>query len=285
MHDQGKFGGAGEHEGFSCVDFDLLLSDAIDGTLAGADLAAFQHHVAECGTCGPMFADTQAGLSWVKVLEPTEVPANLVHNILAATSIADLTARAQVEQSAGWRERATQVLEQLLLPVFNIVRQPRFALNAAMAFFSVSLLLNVGGFKLSGLRLSDLSPSAIKTNATLRYYETTSRVVKYYENIRFVYELESTVRELKRATTNNQPEQNSAPKKKNDDTSQQPERRNENYSRRDEETILAADHKNQVLLFRAISPRDRSAQISNTTEGVFLTMSDKFSTRTPGRLA
>lgn len=169
MHDQGKFGGAGEHEGFSCVDFDLLLSDAIDGTLAGADLAAFQHHVAECGTCGPMFADTQAGLSWVKVLEPTEVPANLVHNILAATTIADVTARAQVEQSAGWRERATQVLEQLLLPVFNIVRQPRFALNAAMAFFSVSLLLNVGGssFRVCAfltcppVRLRPMPPSGI----------------------------------------------------------------------------------------------------------------------------
>jgi len=287
VHDQGKFGGAGGHGGgFSCVDFDLLLSDAIDGKLAGADLAAFQHHVAECAICGPMLADTQAGLSWLEVLEPAEVPANLVHNILAGTSLRDVAARsAQFEQRVDWRERATKVLERLLVPVFNVLRQPRFALNAAMAFFSVSLLLNVAGLKLSDLRLSDLRPSAIRTNATLRYYETTSRLVKYYENIRFVYELESTVRELKRATTNNQPEQNSAPKKKNDNTSQQPERRNENYSRRDEETILAADHKNQMLLFRAISPRDRFAQITKTTEGVFLTMTDKFSTRTPGRLA
>ena len=283
MHDQGKFGDAGRHDGFSCLDFDLLLSDAIDGTLAGPELTAFQHHVGECPTCGPAFAETQAGLKWITLLEPVETPGNLVHNILAATSLADMAARVQIEQRAGWRERATEVLESILLPVFNILRQPRFALNAAMAFFSVSLLLNVAGFKLSDLRLSDLKPSAIKTNATLRYYETTSRVVKYYENIRFVYELESTVRELKRATTNNQPEQNPAPKKKNDNTSQQPEKRNENYSRRDDGTILAANHNHQLLPFRTISPR--SAQITESTEGVFLTMSDEFSLHTPGRLA
>jgi Putative zinc-finger len=282
VHDQGKFGDAGRHEGFSCLDFDLLLSDAIDGKLAGSELTAFQHHVGECSTCGPAFADTQAGLNWLRVLEPVDVPGNLVHNILVATSLPDKEARAQIEQRAGWRERATQVLESVLVPVFNIVRQPRFALNTAMAFFSVSLLLNVAGFKLSGVHLADLTPSAIKTNATLKYYETTSRVVKYYENIRFVYELESTVRELKRATTNNQPEQNSAPKKKNDNTTQQPERRNENYSRRDDDTILAAGHNSQLLLFRAISPR---AQTTKSTEGVFLTMSDEFSMRTPGRLA
>ena len=281
MHDQGKFEDVGKPSGFSCVDFDLLLSEAIDGKLAAAELADFQRHVGECPTCGPIFAETEAGLHWLKVLEPVEIPGNLVHNILSATSVQDVALKAQVEQRAGWHERATRVLESILLPVFNTVRQPRFALNAAMAFFSVSLLLNVAGFKLSGLRLSDLRPSAIKTNATLRYYETTSRVVKYYENIRFVYELESTVRELKRATTNNEPQRNPAPKKKNDNTSQQPERRNENYSRRDEDTILAANDINEQFLLRAISPRDKFARES---ESVFQQMTDEFICA-PGRLA
>lgn len=281
MQDQGKFGDAGRAGGFSCVDFDLLLSEAIDGTLAGAKLADFQQHVAECHTCGPLFAETEAGLRWLNALEPVEVPVSLVHNILAGTTVQHMALKAQGEQREGWRERVTRALESALLPVFNTVRQPRFALNAAMAFFSVSLLLNVAGFKLSGLRFSDLTPNAIKTNATLKYYETTSRVVKYYENIRFVYELESTVRELKRATTNDEPERKSAPKKKNDDTSQQPERRNENYSRRDEDTTLAASHIDEQFVLRAISPRNRVARES---ESAFEQMSDEFIS-TPGRLA
>src|SRR5437762_3346512 len=153
-----------------------MLSDAIDGRLSGANLAGFQHHVAACRTCGPIFADTQAGQNWLKVLEPAEASAHLVHNILAATSLQDAAAKAAVEQRANWRERLAQMLGTTLLPLYNTVRQPRFALNAAMAFFSISLLLNVAGLKLSGVRLSDLTPSAIKTNATLKYYETTSRV-------------------------------------------------------------------------------------------------------------
>ena len=32
------------------------------------------------------------------------------------------------------------------------------------------------------------------------YYETSGRVVKYYENIRFVYEIQSRVRQFKQAT-------------------------------------------------------------------------------------
>jgi hypothetical protein len=281
VHDHGKFGDAGRPSGFSCVDFDLLLSEAIDGKLAGTELTDFQHHVAECPTCGPILAETQAGLHWLKVLEPVDVPTNLVHNILTGTSVQDVALKAQLEQREGWRERVARILESALLPVFNTVRQPRFALNAAMAFFSVSLLLNVAGFKLTGLRFSDLTPSAIKTNATLRYYETRSRVVKYYDNIRIVYELESTVREIKRATTTNEEQRNSAPKKKNDDTTQQPDRRNENYSRRDEDTTLAAGHINEQFLMRASSPRTKFARES---ESAFEQMSDEFIC-TPGRLA
>ena len=44
-------------------------------------------------------------------------------------------------------------------------------------------------------------PVAIKRT----YYETTGRVVKYYENIRFVYEIESRVREFKRVTAPPEP--------------------------------------------------------------------------------
>ena len=75
-------------------------------------------------------------------------------------------------------------------------RQPRFAMSFGMAFFSLSISLSLAGVKVSDVRRVDLRPSAIKRT----YYETTGRVVKYYENIRFVYEIESRVREFKRVT-------------------------------------------------------------------------------------
>ena len=66
--------------------------------------------------------------------------------------------------------------------------------------------------------------------------------MKYYENIRFVYEIESRVRDFKRATTPAEPaptpEQH---RKDNGNTSQQPEQRQErNYSRGDNQPVLAS---------------------------------------------
>ncbi len=67
--------------------------------------------------------------------------------------------------------------------------------------------------------------------------------MKYYENIRFVYEIESRVREFKRATTpaeTSPKEQNKDPK--NNNTSGQPETNQErNYSQEDNQPVLASN--------------------------------------------
>ncbi len=242
MEDQGKFEQPGEGQNLSCTDFDLLLSDAIDGMLSPARQAGFERHVNTCPTCGPIFTDTQAGQHWLKSLEAVPVPGNLVHNILAATSMKDIAATAQIEQRESWYERFSHVLRTVFHPVYKTMRQPRFVLNTSMAFFSLTLLMNVAGFRLSDLRTQDLSFRSIKTNASLKYYETTAKVVKYYENIRFVYELESTVRELKRASTPKE-QDDSAPKKKYDNTTQKPEQKQneeQEYVRERNGILLAA---------------------------------------------
>ncbi len=68
--------------------------------------------------------------------------------------------------------------------------------------------------------------------------------MRYYENIRFVYEVESRVRELKRNVTPTEPRSGeAAPVKKDhkDDTTQQPEQKQErNYSQTDSRIILAS---------------------------------------------
>ena len=95
-------------------------------------------------------------------------------------------------------------------------------MSFGMAFFSLSISLSLAGVKLSDLRHVDLRPSAIKRN----YYETSGKVVKYYENIRFVYEIESRVREFKRATTPaRSPRRRTKESAIKDNTSEQPEQR------------------------------------------------------------
>ncbi len=68
--------------------------------------------------------------------------------------------------------------------------QPRLAMTAAMAFFSIALTLNLTGIRLTDLRASDFRPSSIMRSAS----QAKTRVVQYTDNLRVVYELESRVR-------------------------------------------------------------------------------------------
>ena len=81
------------------------------------------------------------------------------------------------------------------------MRQPRFVMSFGMIFFSFSLGLNVAGVKPADVAKVDLRPSALRH----AYNDAQIKVVKYYDNIRFVYEIESKVRELKRANTPAEP--------------------------------------------------------------------------------
>ena len=74
------------HNGMQCNEFEALLFDALDSQLSRAEQERFRAHARVCGKCGPMFAEVEAGQHWLKSLAEVEAPANLVNNILAATS-------------------------------------------------------------------------------------------------------------------------------------------------------------------------------------------------------
>jgi hypothetical protein len=232
-----------------CSEFDALLSQAIDGTLSGERLTAFEAHARECKNCGPLLQEAEAGRSWLKSLKEVEPPDDLVTNILVRTTGIDTVRLGQRQRvTTSWIDRVRDWGAALVLPVVAVARQPRFAMSFGMAFFTLSVGLSLGGVKLSDLRHVDLRPSAIRRT----YYETSGRVVKYYENIRFVYEIESRVRQFKQATTpaEERPErQNHNNRKENkenkDDRSGQPDQKQErNYSGGEGVTVYASLHKN-----------------------------------------
>jgi len=228
-----------------CSEFDALLTEALDGILAGDRLSRFHAHANACSVCGPLFAEIDAGRRLLHSLEDVEPPAHLLDNILASTIGLDTTrmhipGRAASAQPS-WLDRIQQWVGPVTAPVFALVRQPRFAMSFGMAFFSVSMALNIASVKLADVRHVDLRPSAV----VRQYHMTTGRVVKYYENIRFVYEIESRVREFKRVTAPPEPspkeQKNDNKEKKNNNTSGQPEPRQErNYSQGENQPVLAS---------------------------------------------
>ncbi len=191
-----------------CDEWENLIADALDGTLSAADAAAFARHQDECALCAQMFKETQQGMAWMEYLavEP-EVPADLLQKVLARTS-----GRSVAEEQAGVAPGVALPVRALparsswhrVLPVARqVVRQafePRLMMTAAMAFFSIALTLNLTGIKLTEVRAADLRPSRVRATLTRQYYSTNEQVMKYYENLRLVYEMEARVRELRRST-------------------------------------------------------------------------------------
>jgi len=228
-----------DHSDMQCNEFDALLSEALDKVLTGPKAQAFQAHASSCPICGPLLAEAEIGKRWLEQLVEVEPPRQLVHNILAATTGVDTVRTHQpASAEASWLERTASWARTLARPIVAISRQPRLAMSFGMAFFSLSISLSLAGVRLGDLRRVDLRPSAIRRS----YYETSGKVEKYYENIRFVYEIESRLRELKRVTAPaesapTQPEKNL---RNNKDTSEQPEQKQErNYGPGDSQLILA----------------------------------------------
>src|SRR6266404_3371440 len=234
-----------ENNRMQCSEFDALLSQAIDGTLAGERLTSFEAHGRECKLCGPLLQEAEAGRGWLKSLQEAEPPADLVTNILLRTTGLDtvrLHGRAR-PLTTSWMDRVRDWGATLVSPVVSVARQPRFAMSFGMAFFTLSVSLSLAGVRLGDLRHLDLRPSAIRRS----YYETSGRVVKYYENIRFVYEIQARVRQFKEATAPAQPppEQNNNNEDRKDktknNTSGQPEQKQErNYSQEGSQPVFAS---------------------------------------------
>ncbi|HZD32538.1 MAG TPA: hypothetical protein VE779_12855, partial [Candidatus Angelobacter sp.] len=215
--------------GVQCAEFEAMLAEALDATLQGTTLAAFEAHQRACPACAAMFGEAAAGMHWLKDLVEIEPPKNLVHNILAQTIGSVPETRAQTAPvSEGWWGK----LKARIAPVFAPVMTPRFAMSFGMAFFSITMLANVAGLRVTDLRHMDLTGKGLQKT----YYATEARVVRYYENIRLVYEIESRVRDLRRAATPEKQEE-TTPKNPNKGETRQENHKYQNYSRDGQPTL------------------------------------------------
>jgi len=223
--------------GMQCIEFDLLLSDALDGVLSGAGLDRFQAHARTCKTCGPLIEEAEAGRQWLKGLTEVEPPASLVPSILASTTGVDsqrLRAMTRAPQPRiSWWER---VQASYLEPVWATVRQPRFAMSFGMAFFALSVSLTMLGFKPGDIRQIPVRTAEIRH----AYYSTQARVVRYIDNSRRVLELQAALRGIKRNMTPAEPGPAKQKERKNDTTQQPEQKQDRNYSQTGERLILAS---------------------------------------------
>jgi hypothetical protein len=191
----------------ACGQWETQLADALDGLLKAEDEAKFTAHMAACPACAALYQEARKGREWLEFLSPEpEVPAGLLERILAKTGPGQATDSAMLPLPAGAGTIPVFVPPVWQQPGFmarvRSAMQPRLLMTAAMAFFSIALTLNITGVRVSdvhvtALRLSDLRPRAIRAYMERQLNMASVPIVRYYDHLRFVYEVESRVRELR----------------------------------------------------------------------------------------
>jgi len=211
----------------ACGQWETLLADALDGLLRPEDEAFFQDHMATCPTCTELYEEAKRGREWLDFLstEP-EMPEGLLEKILAQTGAGQVAGFGVLPgqmQPVAAGAMAYPRMQAWQKPGFlGFVRrfaEPRLMMTVAMAFFSIFLTLNLTGVKLKDLKLANLRPQAVRSYMERQIAVASTPIIRYYDHLRLVYEVQTRMKELRRSTESGQ---QSAP---NGESQQQPGRK------------------------------------------------------------
>ena len=125
----------------------------------------------------------------------------------------------------------------LVTTLFAPVLTPRFGLSMGMAFFSITLVLNV-----AQIRIKDLTPH----NLSHTFYSSQNKLMKYYQNTRVVYEIESRMRELRNSSDESERKQKGRRLEQNNNRTR--ERRSEPQQREEQQFSREQDRPALALL-------------------------------------
>jgi hypothetical protein len=189
----------------ACGQWETLLADALDGQLQPGDEAVFSAHMAICPACTVLFEESRQGREWLEFLSPEpEVPAGLLDKILAQTGPGQVEGFGLIPAGANVMPMPPAWQRPGFVGHMRRFAEPRLLMTAAMAFFSIALTLNLTGVRLGALRASDLRPAAVKSFVHRQFTVASTPLIRYYDHLRFVYEVESRMKELRRVSEEEQ---------------------------------------------------------------------------------
>jgi hypothetical protein len=164
----------------NCADLESLLCDYVDGTLAPTEKAEVDRHLSDCPACAELARDSQAAVAFMDGAADVEPPPQLMTRILF---------------DAPWARKkpAREGVRNWFSGAFHAILQPRFAMGMAMTILSFSMLARFTPVR--QLQPEDLQPGKVWAAIEDRGYRVWMRTVKAYENLKVVYQIQSTLRE------------------------------------------------------------------------------------------
>jgi hypothetical protein len=170
----------------TCADLDILLCDYVDETLHGEPRAALERHLAECAGCAQLERDLREAMDLVARSAVVEAPPELMTRIVFELG---------VEKDKSRVKKLPSPLRRMTAKWLDPILQPRFAMGMAMTVLSFAMLGRYAGIEVRQLRPSDLDPVKVWLATEDRVVRTWERGVKYYENLRLVYEIQTRLKE------------------------------------------------------------------------------------------
>jgi len=180
----------------NCADLEILICDYVDGTLASDRIAEVERHLAECPLCAELARDSAAALQFMDRVAAVEPPPELVTRILF-----------EAPWSKGKAKSKVRVWMGAILSPFL---QPKYAMGMAMTILSISMLAKFVT-PVRQPKLSDLRPSAVWAGLEDRAVRAWGRTVKFYENLKFVYQIQTTLREWQQQDEERRPANDQKP--------------------------------------------------------------------------
>ncbi|HXW56522.1 MAG TPA: anti-sigma factor [Candidatus Cybelea sp.] len=204
---------------WTCTLAEERVSEFLEGQLAPSEAAAFSAHIDACGKCGELVARVGHLMSQMHALHPVEVPSGLEARIVEAT--------------LGRRSRRWFAWVPLLW-------QPRFAMGIATVALCCVVVVQAGGVTPGKLRRVDLNPVSMLRNVNRQAHLTYARGVKFVNDLRVVYEIQSRLEPTPSAEEN-------PPRQK-----QQESKPNPNYPQQKSETHPGRPHNAGGALFASL---------------------------------
>ena len=177
----------------NCAEFESILADYIDGSLSAAEIAAVDGHAAACSCCREFMNEVSGGLGVLKRAAEIDPPAELI------TRIAYLAPAGRSREPSERQGLASRLTSKWLLPML----QPRLAMGMAMTILSFAMLERCTGVRVGRVQTADLNPVRVWGGVEDKAMRVRDQMVKYYENLRIVYEVETHLKDLEEPQVTN----------------------------------------------------------------------------------
>jgi hypothetical protein len=180
----------------NCAELEILICDYVDGTLSAAQKAVVETHLKDCPACAELARDSAEAVAFMERASDVEPPPELITRILFD---APRVQAKIVKAEKGW-------LGRLVTPIL----QPRFVMGAAMTVLSFSMLSRF--VPVRQLKPADLRPSEVWASLDDRSHRAWARTVKYYENLKVVYQIQTLLRDWQQQSEDRKPAAPEQPK-------------------------------------------------------------------------